>query len=216
MRHPEQSAKNSFLYKAYQSQIKRYSDRIFGIVLDIGCGQMPYTDLFYSAKQIIGIDIGKHKGKITASGEFLPFRDTTFDSAICFQTLEHVKEPKLLLREIFRVLKSGGILLLTTPFMWGVHSEPHDYYRYTSYGLEYLAKEAGFTVESIETVSGFWLLMALRLNYYLSRLKTSLLNPLFWLTQRIGVFLDRLDAKYKRRDTVGYITVLIKPKLCKF
>lgn len=211
IKHPEQTAKNDLLHKIYLMQIEKLSHRVCGKVLDVGCGQMPYADLFANVK-IIGVDIGSHKGQITASGEALPFQNNIFDSAICFQTLEHVKEPKLLFREVFRVLKPKGILLLTVPFMWGVHSEPYDYYRYTPYGLRYLAEDAGFAIESVNAVSGFWLLTALRLNYYLSRIKTSLLNPLFWLTQRIGACLDSLDIQYKRRDTVGYIAVLIKPK----
>lgn len=213
MNHPDQSAKNDLLHKLYIEKIKKHAYLFWGRVLDIGCGQMPYIDLFWLSdrENYIGIDVVIGQGKVRASGESIPFKDATFDSAVCLQTLEHVKEPKRLLSEAYRVLRPNGRLLLTVPFMWGIHSEPHDYFRYTRYGLEYLANAAGFIVERIEADSGFWLLWALRLNYYLSRLETKLLNPLFWLVQRIGAFLDRLDVKYNRRDTVGYTVILLKP-----
>lgn len=210
MRHPDQSAKNDLLHKLYIKKIKKHAYLFWGCVLDIGCGQMPYADLLWLSDKYIGIDIAG-QGQVRASGEALPFGDAVFDSAICLQTLEHVKEPKQLLIEAYRVLRPDGRLLLTTPFMWGIHSEPCDFYRYTPYGLTYLANAAGFVVEKIEADSGFWLVMALRLNYYLSRLNMKLLNPVFWVMQRIGSFFDHIDAKYKRRDTIGYTTILLKP-----
>ena len=212
MRHPNQSAKNDLLYKIYAEQIARFASLIHGNVLDLGCGDKPYASLFYLTEKsrYIGIDIIKGQSDVIASGEYLPFQDEVFDSAVCLQTLEHVREPKALLNEAYRVLKPGGVLLLTTPFMWGVHSEPYDYFRYTPYGIEYLAKQAGFIAERVIADTGFWLLMALRLNYYLSRLNTSLFNLIFWLTQRLGHFLDSLDVRYRHRDTAGYTTVLRK------
>lgn len=212
IKHPEQTAKNDLLHKILADRIEHHAPYICGRVLDIGCGQMPYVHLFdrVTKRRYIGIDIQNHKGSVTASGEALPFRDAVFDSVLCLQVLEHVREPKQLFSEAYRVLKSNGVMLLTTPFMWGIHSEPVDFYRYTPYAIEYLSGQAGFNIKSIEADSGFWLLMSLRLNYYLSRLNTRLLNPLFWLLQRIGYLLDRLDTRYSRRDTTGFTTILIK------
>ena len=70
--------------------------------------------------------------------------------------MEHVTEPRIFLAEAFRVMKRGGTALLTTPFMWGEHEQPHDYFRFTRYGLRYLAEKAGFEVIEIEPDTGYW------------------------------------------------------------
>jgi hypothetical protein len=60
-------------------------------------------------------------------------------------------------------------LVVTTPFMWGIHEQPRDFYRYTSYGLEYLVAKAGFVGVTVESVGGYWTTAALRFSYHLQR-----------------------------------------------
>ena len=76
----------------------------------------------------------------------LPFGDRQFDAAIHIVTLEHLPEPARALAEIARSLSPGGRLLLAAPHEWEVHQAPHDYFRYTRYGLRYLLEKAGFEV----------------------------------------------------------------------
>jgi hypothetical protein len=61
-----------------------------------------------------------------------------------------------MLAEAVRVLRPGGFQVLTTPQTWGLHHVPHDYYRYTPYGLRYLAEKNGLTVLAVYPTSGFW------------------------------------------------------------
>jgi SAM-dependent methyltransferase len=65
---------------------------------------------------------------------------------LCNQVLEHVFNPDFFLREIGRVLKPGGKLLLTVPFLWDEHEQPYDYARYSSFGLAALLRRNGFCV----------------------------------------------------------------------
>ncbi|CTQ63120.1 class I SAM-dependent methyltransferase [Roseibium album] len=71
----------------------------------------------------------------------LNFKDGTFDAVLMFEVLEHVPTPHLAVTEIHRVLKPGGHLYLSTPFVFGIHDAPHDYFRYTKFGLQFLFKE---------------------------------------------------------------------------
>ena len=65
---------------------------------------------------------------------------------ICSQVLEHIFTPADFLAEIHRVLRPGGSLLLTTPFVWDEHEQPHDFARYSSFGLHAVLEQAGFSV----------------------------------------------------------------------
>jgi ubiquinone/menaquinone biosynthesis C-methylase UbiE len=66
------------------------------------------------------------------------------DAVLSTQVLEHVADPLSVLAEFFRVLKPDGRLWLTAPFVWYLHEEPYDYYRFTSHGLRFLLERAGF------------------------------------------------------------------------
>jgi ubiquinone/menaquinone biosynthesis C-methylase UbiE len=81
----------------------------------------------------------------------LPIREASLDCVLCTEVLEHVRDPATALQEIARVLRGGGYLILTVPFLVELHEEPEDYYRYTSHGLAYLLREAGFEVERCVT-----------------------------------------------------------------
>ncbi|MCB9978512.1 MAG: class I SAM-dependent methyltransferase [Rhodospirillales bacterium] len=67
----------------------------------------------------------------------------SFDAVFMLEVLEHVKTPQAALDEIYRVLKPGGALFLSTPFIFPLHDEPYDFYRYTKYGLAHLLAAFG-------------------------------------------------------------------------
>jgi ubiquinone/menaquinone biosynthesis C-methylase UbiE len=71
---------------------------------------------------------------------------------ICNAVLEHVRNPHEVMREFNRVLKIGGHLYLSVPFMQPEHRCPTDFQRYTRDGLGELCERFGFTVEKIEGV----------------------------------------------------------------
>ena len=93
----------------------------------------------------------------------LPFPSDAFDATIHIVTLEHVPEPACVVRELGRTLAPSGTLLLIAPHEWEVHQAPHDYFRYTRHGLEYLLERAGFDSLEIRPVGGYFRLLARRL-----------------------------------------------------
>jgi SAM-dependent methyltransferase len=72
---------------------------------------------------------------VAADAHSLPFRDSVFEAVVSFNTFEHLYDPQAAAREVFRVLKPGGRLLLQTAFMQPVHEAPHHYYNATEYGV---------------------------------------------------------------------------------
>lgn len=112
---------------------------------------MPYRHLF-SVNQYIGLDIDSPQSRERGVASFyydgnnFPFDDCVFDSVICSQVLEHVFKPEQFITEINRVLKPGGKLLITVPFVWDEHEQPYDYARYTTFGLAALLKGNGFKI----------------------------------------------------------------------
>ena len=110
-------------------------------VLDIGCGLKPYFPFFKGKiSEYIGIDsdISLNADIKADLDEPLLLQEENVDIIICTQVLEHVKRPKFLVDEMFRVCKKGGIVFLSAPFVWEVHNYPQDYWRFTEQGLKLL------------------------------------------------------------------------------
>lgn len=123
-----------------------------GYLLDVGCGRKPYESLF-KVTSYIGLDIagGGHdddakSADVYYNGKVFPFTDSFFDYVISNQVLEHVLDQEQLMEEIYRVLKPGGLLLMTVPFVWDEHEAPYDYWRYTSFGSNYFFSKKGFEI----------------------------------------------------------------------
>ncbi|MEA3346992.1 MAG: methyltransferase domain-containing protein [Candidatus Auribacterota bacterium] len=69
----------------------------------------------------------------------LPFKSESFDSVLCSEVLEHTKDPKQAVKEIYRVLKKNGKLYITTRLLFPLHDAPGDYHRFTEYNLREIA-----------------------------------------------------------------------------
>ena len=134
-----------------QKAMAGFSSKLNGRLLDVGCGSKPYQELF-AVDDYIGLDIDNEATRNQKIADYFydgttfPFNDDEYDSVLCNQVLEHVFNPDEFLSEIKRVLKPGGRLLLTVPFVWDEHEQPHDYARYSSFGLKALIDKNGFNV----------------------------------------------------------------------
>lgn len=129
--------------------------------MDLGCGSKPYENLF-EVEQYIGVDVrisghdhSDSKIDVFYDGITLPFADNEFDSALSSETFEHLPNPQHLAYELFRVLKPGGKLLLTVPFVWPEHEMPYDFSRFTAVGIERILTNAGFKTVSIKRSGTF-------------------------------------------------------------
>ena len=117
--------------------------------LNVGAGQ---TDL-HSA--VLNLDIVPGPFiDCCAQAEFLPFASESFSVVITQETLEHVREPFLAVREMYRVLKKDGVLYCQLPFIIGYHPGPTDYWRFSKEGIQELVEQAGFTCEEINVAVG--------------------------------------------------------------
>jgi SAM-dependent methyltransferase len=133
-----------------------------GRVLDAGAGECIYRPLFEGRRYVstdrgVG-DAGWDYTQLDALADLerIPFRPGTFDFVLCTETLEHVARPGRVLSELARVLKPGGTLALSVPFLHPVHQAPHDYFRYTPYGLRHLMAEAGFDRVEVRASGGYF------------------------------------------------------------
>lgn len=161
-------------HRALRAEISSMARNMKGTVVDVGCGTAPYRALFSHARYV-GIEVaggskfGSAKGgaDVLYDGRRLPLADGSVDNVLCNQVLEHVFEPTAFLSELRRVLRPGGQLVVTVPFVWDEHEQPYDFARYSSFGLRYLATKCGFEVaEARRTLSDASLFAQLWLAYW--------------------------------------------------
>jgi SAM-dependent methyltransferase len=182
-------------------------------LLDLGCGIKPFEHIYRGySESSIGMDVsqtphGTQMVDVIYDGTQIPIPDGECDYVLCTEVLEHVPEPKDFLREIHRVLKPGGVLIMTVPFMVPLHEVPYDFYRYTTYGLKYLLDTAGYSSHDIRVFSEYFgVIISLGIAIHLKcwnvigkKLQLpviySLWNPLIflfvWLPQRMMLCLYR-------------------------
>ena len=108
-------------------------------ILDIGSGGSSY-ERYFPNRLTVDIDPARQP-EIIADAHELPFEDASFNRILCTEVLEHLTDPARAIAEMHRVLKPGGLLLLTTRFVYPLHDAPHDYFRYTRFGLAHLFRE---------------------------------------------------------------------------
>lgn len=119
--------------------------------LDVGAQHGPYARFFPNR---IALDIKRGAGvRILGDVQALGVRDGSFSVVLCTEVLEHVPEPQRAIDELYRVLEPGGMLLLTTRFLFPIHDAPHDYFRFTKYGLRHLLRRFEILVLEEETDS---------------------------------------------------------------
>lgn len=132
-----------------------------GRVLDIGCADrwiephLPrgcnYIGLDYPPT---GRDLYASHPDVFADAARLPLIDEAVDTVIFLEVLEHLRDSSKALKEVARVLRPGGTILLSVPFLYPIHDAPHDYQRLTRHGLYRDVESAGLHVESIRTRLG--------------------------------------------------------------
>lgn len=149
--------------KLLDTLIEQHQDRLTGRTLNVGGGTHTYREY---AEDMVTMDYyGENpSGKqieadvVADATKTFPFTDAEFDSVICTQLLEHIADPTFTVSEIARVLKPGGNIILSTPFLERYHPDPNDYWRFTRQGLEQILKPE-FGDMNIQPVGGKYLNM---------------------------------------------------------
>lgn len=203
-------------------------------VLDAGAGECAYKPWFAHCRYL-GVDLSVGDGvwnytnlDAFAALDALPFADESFDAVVSTQVLEHLEYPERCVTEMARVLKPGGRLLLTAPMAHFEHQVPHDFYRYTSFGLRSLVRRAGLSEPEIKPFGGMFTRWAYELPRAFTifpdvgqrggRFRPAALAvvPLrlvsgivIRLLQVICLWLERFDKE--KNDTLGWRLVAIRP-----
>jgi SAM-dependent methyltransferase len=145
------------LHRKLSAAIEKHAK---GHCLDAGSGRSPYKKMLLEhAEQVTSVDVEDRSGEIdlVADLQSMPqLADASFDTVLCSQVLEHVPRPWDALSEIARVLRPDGVLIATVPHLSVIHEAPHDYFRYTQYGLASLCERAKLRVICIEATGGLW------------------------------------------------------------
>jgi SAM-dependent methyltransferase len=143
-----------FARRGLHQTLSLVASQLHGNMLDVGCGQKPYAGLFRVQTHVgLELDTPGNRAQKQADafydGQTFPFADRSFDAVFASQVFEHVFEPDQFLSEAHRVLTTEGLLLLTMPFVWDEHEQPHDFARYSSFGIRHLLEKNGFVVEAL-------------------------------------------------------------------
>lgn len=133
-------------WKHYQPIFSKY---LKGDLLDLGCGLVPYYEVYKNnISNLVCVDwaTNNHTDFIADLNEALPIESESFDTILLSDVLNHIFNTHMLFSEMHRVLKKDGVCVITTPFLYSINGEPHDYFRFTEYGLKSLAKLHNFEI----------------------------------------------------------------------
>lgn len=197
-------------------------------VLDVGCGLRPY-ERFFTHGQYIGIDVESSGRESTGKradyifdGTHIPFETNSLDAIICTEVLEHAVDPEKLLDEMHRVLKPNARLLITVPFIWGLHELPYDFRRYTSEGIKKIITNAGFIIEKQQNLNGgvnaIQTLVLSEINNYQKNVlsaqerKTLKFRLINWLQRKLFLLLVALWSRMYRFERVYIDNMVIAKK----
>jgi|SRR6267378_1219323 len=182
------SAVTYSLYKAIHPVIKQYAK---GKLLDAGAGHLQFKPLLMMhASHYDSLDVERRHGDVDRLGDIQDMASIgseTYDTVFCNQVLEHVPSPWKALREIHRILKPHGVLILSAPHLSRLHEEPSDYYRYTQHGFRHLLSQAGFADIRTTTAGGL-------LSFLFHQVSTVILGVVWGipLVKRVCFFLNKV------------------------
>lgn len=186
-------------------EIEKHVKNINGVVIDLGGGENPSYERFWQIKpeKFIRVDInGKTEPDVVANlNKPLPFSDNFTDTIFLFNVIYILEDPVKTLREINRILKPGGRLFITSPFIFNEAKEPNDYWRFTSEGLEKILKEAGFNEILIKPVGERFSAAVYLISPFL------LFWPVKFLFYVLAIGLDKIipqKLKLKQPCPIGY------------
>ena len=162
--------------------------------IDVGCGLMPY-EKYFPKGSYIGVDVKESGAKDSMKnpdyyydGLSLPFDSYSVDGVISTQVLEHVPNARKLIKEMNRIIKPNGSLILSIPFVWEEHEIPYDYTRFTSYGISEILNDTGFEIEEIKKNTSSIETITILLNVYIANNLTPKISGIGFIINLIFCF----------------------------
>lgn len=202
-----------FIRREIYSFLEVNSNFLNGKLLDFGCGSKPYEKLFKNLNDYIGVEVAGNKENLKSDiyydGISLPFADNTFDSILCTEVFEHVEQLDDVIFELYRILKPGGRMIVTTPFMCLEHEMPYDFRRFTLNGLINFMKKNNFKILKSQKLLNNFHVFFQTLNFYICQVflkkKTlylkyivyfGLAGPVNFLSLLFNFFLPKANEMY--------------------
>ncbi|CAN5347164.1 hypothetical protein BH10PAT1_BH10PAT1_6040 [soil metagenome] len=168
-------------------------------LIDIGAGNMPYRKLLETKlNQYVAVDHPKisrlynpdNKPDIFADiTKKIPVKNNTFDIAIMLEVLEYLENPSQTFSEIYRILKNGGILIFTTPFLYSLHDLPYDRNRFTETQIKSFLQSSNLKLKKVQTNGTFLSFWFQSLNVFLLKRIMDILKSKINLYSIIYLFL---------------------------
>ena len=181
-----------------------------GRLLHLGCGSRSYQDLTPAHEVRVDLQL---RPMITVAGDahLPPFVDNVFDAVLIEEMLEHCQAPHRVISEIYRVLKENGTLIMTVPFLFPLHDRPHDYFRFTEFGLRHLLGDFNSVLVNPHH-SGYATFVVLFQRLIMEPGRIRYLAPLIVGLSLLLLCLDKIVSRLVRIETytTGYFVVAVK------
>jgi SAM-dependent methyltransferase len=219
--------KSMHLYYVRNAILRKLKEAIplfTGKLLDVGCGHMPYKSTLLASdtniSEYVGMDLADNRSyenrpDLSWDGAVIPLPNGSVDCAMATEVLEHCPYPEQTLTEIHRVLKPGGILFITVPFIWMLHEVPYDEYRYTPFALQRLVESSKFKIIELSALGGWnaslaqfvanWLYYSDG-NRQLRRIGKLLFFPIF----KLLINRDRVPTEFETGQMINGLACLAK------
>ncbi|QQS35707.1 MAG: class I SAM-dependent methyltransferase [Ignavibacteriales bacterium] len=212
---------NDFYIDNFLSDFFTSLEKPSGTILDLGCGMQPYRKYYESRfSKIITADVENRSGKtdVMLTSEILPFENEQFDLVLFTEVIEHIPDPFTAIREVSRILKPGGTLLITWPFNYPMHEIPNDHFRYTEFQMERLLKNNEINIIRLKRRGNSWSILhtigfqyGLNISEFLIRIPIvgKIFIPVSWLIKKLLEFSNKIhylivkDFKSLNPDKTG-------------
>jgi SAM-dependent methyltransferase len=208
------------IYAQYQIVSELMDTYVSGQVIDIGCGLMHWRGFIEKkTPNYHSLDLRPRLKEVTYVADIqnmLIVPTANYDTAICLEVLEHVPNPCQALKEIYRILRPGGLLIVSVPHLSRLHDIPYDYFRFTRFGLQYILEKSGFEILEIRAKGGLFCFLGHQISTIVISITWSIwgLRQLVWLLNKwlITKMLYKIDRwlETERFFPLGYVGVARK------
>ena len=139
--------------------LRHWAGHARGVVVDVGCGRQRIRPFLDPSCRYVGTDfyatarnLYQSRPELYADARALPLADASADTVLLVEVLEHVAQPERALSEALRVLRPGGTLVVSVPFLYPVHDAPFDFQRWTPAGIREVLGRTGFQLVEYRSV----------------------------------------------------------------
>lgn len=168
-------------------------------ILEVGSKNSIHRNLLGNSNYVALDIVDNPNIDLVADVHNIPIRDNFFDLVLCIEVLEHLENPALAISEMRRVLKKNGTLILSTRFIFPLHPDPKDYYRFTPDSLSFLCRN----FKDVQIVPAGNILVSL-IMIFLHSLPSKLQK------HRLVSFFGKVPTKKNSRFACGYVLKAIK------